>query len=65
MPPLMVRTEANPEGQPKEVFDDLQAQLAANRSVFYRAVAAACSTGSTGPRRNPMKRSSKTGGARA
>lgn len=40
VPPLMVRTEANPEGQPKEVFDDLQAQLAANRSVFYRAVAA-------------------------
>lgn len=40
VPPLMVRTEANPEGQPREVFDDLQAQLAANRSVFYRAVAA-------------------------
>lgn len=40
VPPLMVRTDANPEGQPKEVFDDLQAQLAANRSVFYRAVAA-------------------------
>lgn len=40
VPPLMVRTPANPEGLPKEVFDDLQAQLAANRSVFYRAVAA-------------------------
>lgn len=39
VPPLMVRTDANPEGLPKEVFDDLQAQLAANRSVFYRSLA--------------------------
>jgi non-heme chloroperoxidase len=36
VPPLMVKTPANPTGQPKEVFDDLQAQLAANRSQFYR-----------------------------
>jgi non-heme chloroperoxidase len=36
VPPLMVKTDANPDGLPKEVFDDLQAQLAANRSVFYR-----------------------------
>lgn len=40
VPPLMVQTEANPEGLPKSVFDDLQAQLAANRSVFYRALPA-------------------------
>jgi non-heme chloroperoxidase len=40
VPPLMVKTVANPLGQPKEVFDDLQAQLAANRSQFYRDVAA-------------------------
>ena len=40
VPPLMVRTEANPEGTPKEAFDDLQAQLLANRSVFYRNLAA-------------------------
>lgn len=38
VPPLMVKTESNPLGLPKEVFDDLQAQLAANRSVFYRAL---------------------------
>src|ERR1700749_1976138 len=37
VPPLMVRTDANPGGLPKSVFDDLQAQLAANRSEFYRA----------------------------
>ncbi|MFL6451926.1 MAG: alpha/beta fold hydrolase [Bryobacteraceae bacterium] len=38
VPPLMVKTAANPEGLPKSVFDDLQAQLAANRSKFYREV---------------------------
>jgi non-heme chloroperoxidase len=36
VPPLMVKTAANPGGLPKEVFDGLQAQLAANRSQFYR-----------------------------
>jgi non-heme chloroperoxidase len=38
VPPLMLKTDANPLGLPKSVFDDLQAQLAANRSQFYRAV---------------------------
>jgi non-heme chloroperoxidase len=38
--PLMVRTEANPGGLPKEVFDGFQTQLAANRSQFYRELAA-------------------------
>jgi len=36
VPPLMLKTPANPGGLPKEVFDGLQAQLAANRSQFYR-----------------------------
>src|SRR5689334_25152605 len=40
VPPLMVKTTANAGGLPKEVFDGFQAQLAANRSEFYRAVAA-------------------------
>ena len=40
VPPLMVKTEANPNGLPKKVFDDLQVALAANRSQFYRDVAA-------------------------
>src|SRR5665647_1987444 len=40
VPPLMVQTDDNPDGLPKSVFDDLQAQLAANRSEFYRALAA-------------------------
>ena len=38
VPPLMLQTDANPGGLPKSVFDDLQAQLAANRSEFYRAL---------------------------
>ena len=38
IPPLMLKTAANPGGLPKSVFDDLQAQLAANRSEFYRAL---------------------------
>jgi len=40
VPPLMVKTPGNPGGLPKEVFDDFQAQVAANRSQFYRDVAA-------------------------
>ncbi len=35
VPPLMVKTDANPEGLPKSVFDDLQKQLAENRAKFY------------------------------
>ena len=40
VPPLMVKTSANPGGLPKEVFDGLQAQVATNRSQFYRDFAA-------------------------
>ncbi|KXO77973.1 alpha/beta hydrolase [Acinetobacter venetianus] len=35
VPPIMVKTENNPDGLPKEVFDDLQNQLFKNRSEFY------------------------------
>jgi non-heme chloroperoxidase len=40
VPPLMVKTAANPGGLPKDVFDGLQAQLAANRAQFYYDFAA-------------------------
>ena len=40
VPPLMVKTAVNPGGLPKEVFDGFQTQLAANRSQFYRDIAA-------------------------
>jgi non-heme chloroperoxidase len=36
VPPLMVKTDANPGGLPKEVFDGLQEQGATNRAQFYR-----------------------------
>ena len=36
VPPLMVKTAANPGGLPKEVFDGIQAQVATNRAQFYR-----------------------------
>src|SRR5204863_1448779 len=36
VPPLMMKTDANPNGLPKKVFDDFQSALAANRSSFYR-----------------------------
>ena len=35
VPPIMVKTSANPGGLPKEVFDGFQAQVAANRAQFY------------------------------
>jgi non-heme chloroperoxidase len=40
VPPLMVKTDANPGGLPKSFFDDFQAQMAANRTGFYRDLAA-------------------------
>ncbi|OUC59102.1 alpha/beta fold hydrolase [Acinetobacter seifertii] len=36
VPPLMVKTENNPEGLPKEVFEDLQNQVLTNRAQFFR-----------------------------
>src|SRR6201985_3627774 len=39
VPPLMVKTPSSPLGQPKQVFDELQASLLANRSQFYRDIA--------------------------
>ncbi len=39
IPPIMLKTAANPGGLPIDVFDDLRRQLAANRSQFYRELA--------------------------
>ncbi|MBB2200765.1 alpha/beta fold hydrolase [Gluconacetobacter tumulisoli] len=35
VPPLMLRTDANPEGLPIDVFDGFRAALAANRAQFF------------------------------
>lgn len=39
VPPIMVKTPANPGGLPIEVFDGFRQQLAANRAQFYLDVA--------------------------
>jgi non-heme chloroperoxidase len=38
VPPIMVKTPANPGGLPLEVFDGFRVALAANRAQFYRDV---------------------------
>ena len=40
VPPLMVKTPANPGGLDKSVFDGFQEQVASNRAQFYRDVPA-------------------------
>ena len=39
VPPLMVQTEANPTGLPKEFFDGVQLQVATRRADFFREFA--------------------------
>jgi len=39
VPPIMVKTTANPGGLPIEVFDGLRKALAANRAAFYTELA--------------------------
>ena len=72
VPPLMVKTPANPLGLPKKVFDDFQAALAANRSQFYRDIAAGPFYGINRPDAKPSEaiienwwRQGMMGGAKA
>ncbi|WP_297351178.1 alpha/beta hydrolase [Paraburkholderia sp.] len=39
VPPLMLKTEANPIGLPKEVFDGIRTNTAGNRSQFFKDLA--------------------------
>lgn len=41
VPPIMLQTEANPEGLPLKVFDGIRAGVAGNRSDFYKEFAVA------------------------
>jgi non-heme chloroperoxidase len=54
VPPLMLKTAANPGGLPKEVFDQLQAQLAANRAQFYYELPAGPFYGFNRPGAKPL-----------
>jgi non-heme chloroperoxidase len=72
VPPLMVQTPANLGGLPKSVFDDLQAQLAASRTQFYRDLAAGPFYGYNRPGAKPSEavienwwRQGMMGGAKA
>ena len=40
-PPLMLQTQANPEGLPIEVFDVIRAGVAGDRSQYYKDLAIA------------------------
>lgn len=40
VPPLMLKTEANPAGLPIEVFDELRANVRADRSQFFKDLSA-------------------------
>ena len=72
VPPLMLKTPANPNGLPKDVFDGFQTALAANRSQFYRDVAAGPFYGYNRPGAKPSEpviqnwwRQGMMGGAKA
>jgi len=72
VPPLMVKTAANPGGLPKEVFDDFQKQTATNRAQFYYDVAAGPFYGYNRPGAKPSEgvilnwwRQGMMGGAKA
>ncbi|EOR07678.1 alpha/beta fold hydrolase [Acinetobacter genomosp. 15BJ] len=72
VPPIMVKTANNPDGLPKEVFDDLQNQLFKNRSQFYYDLPAGPFYGFNRPDANPSEpviwnwwRQGMMGGAKA
>ena len=72
VPPLMVKTSANPGGLSKEVFDGLQAQLAENRAQFYYDLPAGPFYGYNRPNAKPSQaviwnwwRQGMMGGAKA
>jgi non-heme chloroperoxidase len=55
VPPLMLKTTANPGGLPMEVFDGLRQQLAANRAQFYREFASGPFYGYNRPGAKPLQ----------
>jgi non-heme chloroperoxidase len=72
VPPLMLKTAANPGGLPIEVFDGLRQQLAANRAQFYTEFASGPFYGYNRPGAKPLQsvidnwmRQAMMGGAKA
>lgn len=54
VPPIMVKTEANPGGLPIEAFDGFRAGLAANRTQFYLDIASGPFYGFNRPGTDPI-----------
>src|SRR5690606_23517977 len=72
VPPLMLKTDANPGGLPIDVFDGLRNHLAANRAQFYLDLAAGPFYGYNRPGATPSQgviqnwwRQGMMGGAKA
>ena len=72
VPPLMLKTPANPGGLPRSVFDEFRAQVAGNRAQFYRNIAAGPFYGFNRPGAQPQEaiiqnwwRQGMMGGAKA
>jgi non-heme chloroperoxidase len=66
VPPIMLKTDANPGGLPKEVFDGFRTALAANRAQFFHDVAAGPFYGFNRPGAKVSPATwSRTGGAKA
>jgi non-heme chloroperoxidase len=72
VPPIMLKTAANPGGLPMEVFDGLRQQLAANRAQFYWEFAGGPFYGYNRPGAKPLQgvienwwRQAMMGGAKA
>ena len=55
VPPIMLKTEANPGGLPMEVFDNFRHQTASNRAQFFHDVAAGPFYGFNRPDRPPQQ----------
>jgi non-heme chloroperoxidase len=55
VPPLLLKTPANPEGLPVEVFDGLRSGLVNDRSQFYKDFCAGLFTEPIGPARRCRK----------
>jgi non-heme chloroperoxidase len=72
VPPIMLKTEKNPQGLAQEVFDDLQNQLFKNRAQFYHDLPAGPFYGFNRPDAQPSEpvvlnwwRQGMMGGAKA
>ena len=55
VPPIMVRSDSNPDGTPIEVFDGFRTGIAANRSQLYREIASGPFYGFNRPGTTPIQ----------